>query len=180
MSLTVAFTATQTVGSPQNIVITDITTGSDVSAVSRRIYITNAANAYITAGPTVSTSPAYTSWALAAGSSLTLNVLSQDSAYNITLEYVDINGNVVASDIILEGFTLYNESFYYSLTQAQAQQNQPPPNIIQDSNYYMNKGILRTEIDSGNQALSLGSDIKTAQGCYDRATYMVSKQADNF
>lgn len=178
MAITVSFTASQVVGSPENIVITDASTGTDVSAVNRRIYVTNAAGTYLVPSGTTTD---YELFPLADGATKTLSdILSQDTAANITLSYVDVSGNVVATGTILQGFTLYNETFYYSLTQAQAQQNQPPPNIIQDSNYYGNKMILRVEIDSGNLALEYGSDITTAQGAYDRASYMVSKQSDYF
>lgn len=179
MPITVVFSASQVVGSSQNIVITDSSTGSDVTAVSRRVTITNSANAYITAGPVVSTAATYTAWPLAAGNTLTLNALSEDSAYNITLAYLDVSGNVVATDTILSGFTLFNETFYYSLTQAQASQSSPPP-IIQDTNYFSNKMQLRVLIDSGNQALELGADIVSAQNCYNMATAIVGKQNDLF
>lgn len=174
MAITVSFTVSQTVGSPQAINIVDTSTGSDVTATSRRIYITNSAGAYLTEGPTVSTAVAYTTWPIASGNSLTIDdILATDMAVNITLTYVNSGGSSVASDTSLEGFTMYNETFYYSLTQAQATQNQPPPMIIQDSNYYMNKIILRENIDDGNQAILYGSDITTAQSAYDRATYQV-------
>lgn len=177
MAITVSFTVNQVVGSPENIVLVDTSTGSDVLAVSRRIYITNSAGAYLTEGPTVSTTSAYTEWPIADGATITLeNILSQDSALNVTLTYVNVSGGSVASDTSLEGFTMYNETFYYSLTQAQATQNQPPPMIIQDSNYYMNKIILRENIDDGNQAILYGDDITTAQSAYDRATYQVLNQ----
>lgn len=176
--ITVSFSATQVVGSPENIVITDSSTGSDVTAVNRRLYFTDSSGAYVVPS---GTNTDYVLFPLSEGASKTVsNILLKDMALNVTLSYVDVNGAVVATDTILQGFTLYNESFYYTLTQAQAQQNQPPPNIIQDSNYYLNKLILRTEIDSGNQALELGGDITTAQGAYDRASYMVSKQSDYF
>ncbi len=178
MAITASFTVSQTVGLPSNINLLDTSSGSDISAVARRIYITNDAGAYLV--PTGTTTN-YVLFPLASGASISINVLTKDMALSITLQYVDINGNVVATTAaILEGFTLYNESFYYTLTQAQAQQNQPPPNIIQDSNYYGNKMILRVEIDSGNQAISLASDITTAQGCYDRATYMRLNEGNYF
>jgi len=175
MAITVSFTATQVVGSPENIVITDASTGTDVTAVNRRIYVTNAAGTYLVPSGTTTD---YELFPLADGAVKTLSdILAQDTAANITLSYVDISGNVVATGTILKGFTLYNETFYYSLTQAQAQQNQPPPNIIQDSNYYYQKMILRENIDDGNQALLYGSDITTAQNAYDRATYQVLNQS---
>lgn len=177
MPITVSFTVNQTVGAPQAINIVDTSTGSDVTAVSRRVYITNQAGSYLTEGPTISTSIAYTEWPLADGNNLTIDdILATDMAVNVTLSYVDINGVAVATDTSLEGFTMYNETFYYSLTQMQATQNQPPPMIIQDVNYYYNKMVLRENIDDGNQAILYGNDITTAQNAYDRATYQVLNQ----
>lgn len=173
MAITVSFQTSQVVGNPQNIVLVDTSQGTDVTAVARRIFIaTQSGSNLVPSGTTTN----YILWPLGAGSTITLNVLAQDSALNVTLEYVNVSGGVVAFDTVLEGFTLYNETFYYSLTQAQAMQNQPPPMIIQDSDYFTNKSILRTQIDDGNQAIALGNDITTAQAAYDRATYMVSHQ----
>ena len=180
MAITVSFTVSQVVGSPENIVITDTSTGSDVLAVNRRIYVTNAAGAYLTEDNTISTSSAYIEWPLAAGNTKTLSdILSQDMALNVTLTYVNVSGGTVATDTSLEGFTLYNETFYYGLTQAQASQSSPPP-IIQDTNYFSNKMQLRVLIDSGNQAITLGADIQTAQNCYNMATQMVNNENDYF
>jgi hypothetical protein len=174
MAITVSFTTTQVVGAPQNIVITDTSTGSDVTAVTRRIYLQTATDTYLV--PDGNPSDTYILWPIADGSVITLDVLDADAALDVTLMYVNVSGTSVAEDTLLRGFTLYNETFYYSLTQAQALQNQPPPMIIQDSNYYSNKMILRTEIDSGNQAIAYGADIVSAQNCYSRATYMVENQ----
>lgn len=181
MAITVAFSTNQVVGAPQNIVLVDQSTGTDVTAVSRRVYLVNAAGEYLTESGTSST-VAYTEWPLADGSTLTLDVLSMDMALNVTLSYVTVSGAVAngATDTKLCGFTLYNESFYYTLTEAQASQNTPPPTIIQDNNYYMNKMILRTNIDSGNQAISLAEDIGNGQDCYNLATYMRLNEGDFF
>jgi len=180
MAITAVFSTSQVVGNPQDIVLVDSSSGTDVLAVERRIYVVNAEGQYLTENYTVSDSVAYTAFPLADGATITLeNILSVDTAAYITLTYNDVSGDVRATVTNLIGFTLYNESFYYELTQNQAQQNQPPPMIMQDSNYYTNKGILRTEIDSGDNAISYGADIISAQACYDRATYMISKE-DNF
>ncbi len=172
MAISVSFTTSQVLGAPNNIVITDTSSGSDVTAVNRWVYITNAAGEYITeSGATTTVS--YTEFPLASGSVLTLDILSQDSALNIVLTYVNGSGGAVASGNGLAGFTLYNETFYYSLTQAQSSD----PSILMDTNYYSNKEKLRVNIDSGNQAIELGSDIQSAQECYDLATYMVNNQS---
>lgn len=179
MAITVSFTTSQVVGAPSQIVLVDTSTGSDVTAVGRRVYLVDAQGRYWTSSGS-STTSAYTNFPLASGSSITITALDEDMALNVTLSYVNSGGSVVATGTTLVGFTLYNETFYYSLTQAQAQQNMPPPVILQDSNYYTNKMILRVNIDSGNQAISLGSDITSAQNCYSMATYMVSKEDEYF
>lgn len=175
MSLSVSFTTSQTAGLPSQINVVDTTTGSDVTATQRRLYLVTATGQWLTEDG-LSDSSAYINWPIANGTSLTIDVLDSDMALDITLAYLNVSNAIVASDTDLRGFTLYNETFYYSLTQAQASQNQPPPMIIQDSNYYLNKLTLRTEIDSGNNAITYGADIMSAQNCYDRATYMVSNQ----
>lgn len=175
MAISVSFSTSQVLGAPSEIVITDSSTGSDASAVSRRVYIQNSLGEYITESGTT-TAVAYTTWPLADGNTLTLDILTQDSALDITLVYTNISGTSVAQDTNLCGFTLYNETAYYALTQAQASQNSPPPTIIQDSQYYLNKLILRTEIDSGNNAITYGDDIVSAQNAYNRATFMVNNE----
>lgn len=177
MAINVVFTTNQVIGAPQNVVINDASTGSDVSAVSRRLFFQNAQGAFVVPDATSTT---YVEWALASGNTLTLDLLDVDSALSVTLMYVNVSGTSVAEATSLKGFTLFNETFYYSLTQAQASQNQPPPMIIQDSNYYNNKSIFRDEIDSGNQAIIYGEDIVTAQNAYDRATYMRLNEGDFF
>lgn len=177
MPITADFTTSQVVGNPAEIVITDTSTGSDPSASTRRVYLQNALGEYVV--PDGNPSDEYILWPIGDGP-LTIDVLDEDAALSITLAYVDSGGTVLASDTQLCGFTLYNETFYYSLTQAQAMQNQPPPMIMQDTQYYNNKMKLRVEIDSGNQAISLGGDITTAQECYDRATYLRINQNDFF
>jgi len=181
MPITASFTTNQVVGNPQNIVLVDTSTGSDVLAVERRVYVVNAEGQYLTEDYTVSDSVAYIPFPIADGATITLeNILSVDTAAYITLTYNDVSGNVRATVTNLVGFTMYNMTFYYTLTQDQAQQNQPPPMIMQDSNYYTNKGILITEIDSGNNAIELGADITSAQACYDRATFLVANQNTYF
>jgi hypothetical protein len=175
--ITVAFSTNQVVGAPQNIVLVDSSSGTDVTAVNRRVYLVNAAGEYITESGTTTT-VAYTEWPLVDGATLTLDVLSVDAALNITLSYVTAGGAVAngATLTSLNGFTLFNESFLYTLTQAQSSD----PSILQDTNYYANKSKLRENIDSGNQAITLADDIQSAQQCYDLATYLVTNQAEFF
>ncbi len=179
MAITVAFSTSQTVGNTAGINIEDESTGSDVTAVSRRLYFVNSQGQWIDSNGNLSDTIAYTEWPIADGNSLTLNYLTGTTALNVTLSYVTSGGAVANGATLtkLQGFTLYAESFYYSLTQAQAQQNTPPPTILQDNSYYTQKMMLRVNIDSGDQAITLGGDITSAQNCYNLADYQIQNQS---
>lgn len=171
MPLTPNFTTSQQAGLPSNVIVTDTSTGSDVAIVARRVYLTNYAGEYVVADGTTTD---YTPWPLAQ-SSISINCLTQDSALQVTVEWVDVAGVVLYTKTSLAGFTLYNLTFYYSLTQGQAAVGNPSY-ILQDNNYFNNKSKLKTLIDSGNNAITLGYDITSAQECYDLATYLVTNQ----
>ena len=178
MALSPSYVASQIIGSPSTIKFVDTSTGSDGSIASRRIYLTDYNNSPIVPTGTTAT---YIVWPLADSTFLADVLNNRSMALNILVEWVDVNGDIVVSvSTRLQGFTLFAESFYFSLTQAQAMQNQPPPTIIGDSEYYSNKGILRTELDSGSQAITIGGDIVSAQGCYDRADFMCNNQQKFF
>ncbi len=171
MPLVPNFTTSQQAGLPSNVIVTDTSTGSDAAIASRRVFLVNYAGEYLVASGTTTN---YTVWPLAQ-TSISIDCLSVDTAVQITVNWVDAGGVTLYTKTSLAGFTLYNETFYYSLTQGQAAISQPSY-ILQDTTYFSNKSKLRVLIDSGNQAVTLGYDITTAQICYDLATDMVSNQ----
>lgn len=171
MPLTPNFSTSQQAGLPSNVVITDTSTGSDGAIVARRVFLTNYEGEYLVASGTTTN---YTPWPLV-DTTISINCLSQDTALIVTVNWVDAGGVTLYTKTSLAGFTLYNETFYYSLTQGQAAVGNPSY-ILQDNGYFSNKLKLRTLIDSGNQAVTLGYDITSAQVCYDMATYMVTNQ----
>ena len=160
MPLTPNFSTEQTIGFPSIVTITDDSTGSDVAITQRRVYLVDSEGEYVVPGGTTTD---YVEWDYA------------ETTLDITVHWLDVSNVVLYSKTLLKGFTLYNETFYYSLTQSQATQA-TPPNIIQDTGYYTNKLILRTLIDSGNQSITYGDDIATAQTMYNQATQMVANQ----
>ena len=176
MAITVSFTTSQTIGDNAGLNIVNTSTGSDAAASTRRIYLVNSQGQYVTENGTTD-AVAYTTWPIADGNSISLDVLTNMTALNITLMYVNSGGTSIAQATELCGFTLYGESFMYSLTQAQAQQSTPPPTILQDSNYYMQKVMLRVNIDSGNNAITYGDDIVSAQNCYNLGNYQIENES---
>ena len=175
MPLTPNFSTSQQAGLPSNVIITDTSTGSDVAVVERRVYLVNYAGEYVVADGTTTD---YTVWPLAQ-SSISIDCLSADTALTVTVDWVDVSGVTLYTKTVLAGFTLYNETFYYSLTQGQAAVSNPSY-ILQDTTYFQNKSKLRCLIDSGDQAVTLGYDITSAQTCYDLATFMVTNQNNYF
>jgi hypothetical protein len=169
------FTTSQQAGLPSDVIITDTSTGSDGAIVSRRVFLTNYAGEYVVADGTTTN---YTVWPLAQ-SSISIDCLTQDTALTVTVNWVDAGGVTLYTKTSLAGFTLYNETYYYSLTQGQAAVGNPSY-ILQDNNYFQNKSKLRCLIDSGNQAVTLGYDITSAQECYDLASFMVTNQNNYF
>ena len=161
-----AFTITQISGSPEDIVATSVTAGTDAAVTQRRIYISDSTGTFLVpSGVTTE----YNSWALATNPLTISNILSKDMACRFTVQWLDVN-DVVLYDSTQDavGLTLFNESFDYEKTQNIAAN----PTLVNDNNFMGNKYLLRTYIDSGNQAISLASDLVNAQLCYDAATAM--------
>ena len=175
MPLTPNFTTSQQVGLPSNVIITDTSTGSDPAIVDRAVFLVDYQGNFVV--PTGTTTN-YVLWPLAQPS-ISIDCLTQDTALAITVNWVDALGVTLYKKTVLAGFALYNESFYYSLTQGQAVVGNPSY-ILQDSNYFQNKSKLRCLIDSGDQAVTLGYDITSAQECYNLATYMTNNQNNFF
>lgn len=173
MSFVPNFTTSQTLGVPNSINFIDTSTGADAAIASRRIVILTANGTYLVQSGTTTT---YEVWALPLSTGITLNVLTQDTAPSITVQYLDVSNNILYSVTIPYSFTLNSETFYYTLTQKQ----QSNPTIVQDVNYYTNKMILRVSIDEANQAISFAGDIFSAQAALNRATDMVNHQQDYF
>ena len=147
---------------PANIILTDTSSGSDPDLTTRTVYI------YQVDG-TLLTTPI--NWPIS-DSSITMPVLTQSIALNIQVVWTSTNpipGSTYTYSQIY-AFTGFAENYYYSLTQMQTS----TPAIISDTFYYTNKLVLRVEIDSAVQAISLASDLYGSQNCLVRANYLIT------
>ncbi len=162
MPLTQNFSATQILGEPSEIVLTDTSTGSDVLVTSRRVYIQTADGSYLVEDGTTTD---YEVWSIA-DTSIILDVLPKDYAVLITVQWLNASDAVLYSKSGKSGFTMYNDTFDYGLTQMLAAN----PLLINDNAYQSNKFLLQTYISSGDEALSYAGDLYSAQQCYDKAT----------
>ena len=169
MPLVPNFTASQYSGTPSVITLTDTSTGSDVTIASRRVYLLQANGTFLVpAGNTTD----YILWDLV-DTSISIDVLSQDTALSITVQWMSGIDTVVTSKTISFAFTAYNETFYYGLTESQVANS----NLSASTNWYQSKLVLRVEIDSADQAITFASDIYSAQAALNRATYISTNQA---
>lgn len=169
MPLVPNFTASQFSGTPSVITLTDTSTGSDVAITSRRVYLLQANGTFLVPAGTTTD---YVVWDLV-DTSIDLDVLSQDSALSITVQWMSSTNTIVTSKTISFAFTAYNETFYYGLTESQVANS----NLSASTNWYQTKLILRVEIDSADQAITFASDIYSAQAALNRATYISTNQA---
>ena len=161
------FTVTQNSGTPSYLNYVD-TSVDLVGVASRRIYMLQADGTYLVVEGTVTD---YEVWSYAS-STISLNLLTQDTALSIKVDWLDSGNNVLYTKTIAYGFTAFNETFYYGLTQTQSVIQSP--NIALSTNYYQNKLLLRVLIEDGNQSISFASDVYSAQVAYDSATYLVT------
>jgi len=169
MPLVPNFTASQYSGTPSVITLTDTSTGSDVTIASRRVYLLQANGTFLV--PAENTTD-YILWDLV-DTSISIDVLSQDTALSITVQWMSGINTVVTSKTISFAFTAYNETFYYGLTESQVAN----ANLTASTNWYQTKLILRVEIDSADQAITFASDIYSAQAALNRATFISTNQA---
>lgn len=167
MPITALFSAAQSYATPSSITFTNLSTGTDVSAVSLRISLLTAQGTYLV--PSGNSSTQYITWPILS-STLTVDVLGgtegKDYALYCLMEYLNVSGGVVASKAQVLGFTTYNENFDFTLSQMLSG-NSP---LMNDNGFFGKKSLLRTYIDSGNKAVEIASDYLTAQICYDEAT----------
>jgi len=169
MPLSPNFTASQNSGTPNLIFLTDTSTGSDGTITKRRIYLLQSNGTYLVPAGTVTD---YIEWALV-DVTISLNVLIQDTALSITVQWLTASNVVVANKTTSFAFTAYNETFYYGLTESQVAN----ANLTASTNWYQTKMILRVELDSAYQAISFASDIFSAQAALNRATFISTNQS---
>ena len=164
MPLVPNFTASQFSGTPSVITLTDTSTGSDVTIAKRRIYLLQANGTFLVPPGTTTQ---YIQWDLV-NTSISLDVLAQDSALSITVQWLNSTNTVVTSKTISFAFTAYNETFFYGLNQNLVGNS----NLSASTDWFQYMSDLQLQIDSAQQAITFASDIYTAQAALNRATYI--------
>jgi len=164
MSFLPAASASSISGTAGSVLFTDLSSGSDGSISSRRIYVSDDTGTFIV--PT-GVSTQYSVWPLPLVDTITLALFSKAEAVKIVVQWLDVGGAIIYDyTIAAQGFPEYLEEFLYSQTERMSQN----PLLINDNNFWGNYSKCRTLTDAGNQAILLASDLYNAQQCYDAAT----------
>ena len=168
MALSVSFTAGQTPSSPNLVGLVDTTTGTDAAVVSRRIYITDAGgNAVVPSGTTT----AYIEWGnFPATTTISLNILTEDMALNIRVDWINISNAVLYSDENTFCFDEYLKQFAYELVQGLV------PPVTLDTNYAENLAKLWVAIKGAENSVTFANDIQASQNCLNQGTYLKTYQ----
>lgn len=164
MSFVPSISVSQLAATPQNVTITDDSTGSDGAISVRRIYVQTAAGTYLVESGTTTD---YEVW-LYANSSITLDILTQDECVNIIVQWLNSSNVVLYSYENQYPLSEYNKQFLVSLVSAQGL----TPGIVQDSNYSGNMATFWTNVVAGINQVEFAADISGGQACFNRATYM--------
>lgn len=175
MALTPNFSASQTIGEPGKINLSDISTGSDAAIVSRRVYIEDANGDYLVE---TGTTTDYEVWDYA-DSSITLDVLTQDTAANITVQWLSVSGIVLYTKTILYEFSLNGDQFLLNLTLAQISSNINSAGLSYNNTFYLNKMKVYVALNDAANAVEIGNNIAAAQAALNRSTDLISNN-NNF
>lgn len=163
MAFSPAFTVSQSAATPANVTLTDTSTGSDVSITQRRVYITdNNGNYLVPSG----TSTDYIQWAYATNPLLIEDLLTQDQAVTILVQWLDSGDNVLYSASNYYCLREFNKQNFISIIQAQALS----PGIVQDTTYFGNLCEYWINITGANVLVEDAGDLSGSQNCLNRAT----------
>lgn len=166
MAITPNFSESQTVGQPSILSLEDTSTGTDVTITQRRVTATKVDGTTLVED---GTSTSYEVWSGFPGTTtIDLDILDKDYALSVTVQWLTAGNAVVTSKTRLISVRMYNDTFYYQLTQAQTSN----PELMNNKNYYNNKKKLSVELEAADSAMLFGGDQYATQACLDRATYL--------
>lgn len=172
MPIVPSIAVSQLAATPQNITITDDSTGADAAITQRRVYIQTAQGTYLVESGTTTF---YEVWSYATDS-ITLDVLTEDQCVNIVCQWLDVSNVVLYTYTNQYPLAEYNKQFLVYLVAAQGL----TPGIVQDTNYSGNIATFWTNIIAGINQVDFAADTAGGQNCFNRATYMRINQANFF
>lgn len=173
MPLTPNFSVSQTAGDDATINVTDTSTGSDVTIVTRRLSFLTNSGTYLV--PTGNVDPQWVSWALI-DTTKSVSILNKNYALTVTVDWLDVSNAVVETKSLLICTSQSLEELAFNLLEQESE----PTYVSYDNDYLMNALALRMNIDNANRAVDTWGNISVAQNCLDRGQAMLVNQAKLF
>ncbi len=172
MPLVESFTATQSLGFPSRITLTDTSTGSDGAIAERRVTVVDSNGDYLVEEGTTTN---YEVWPYA-DATITLDLLTIDRAVYITVYWVNSGGATLYSKTILTVFRLYSITYYIYLIKSQSSNVK----LKDNANFYQNEIKLLCSLQEAYDSVYYAGDIKSAQSALTRAKSLVDNPANFF
>lgn len=171
MALSENFSTGQTLGLSNKITLTDLSTGSDVLVVARRVYLTdNKGNTYVETEVTTE----YNVWAnFPSTTTITLDVLTQDRCLWVRVDWVDVSGNVRYTKTVLTLFYLYARTYRIFLVKCMSSR----PKLPDLANFYYNFMRLNSSIKEAITSVEDITDISSAQAALNRAYQLINNKS---
>ena len=170
---TYQFTATESIGVPENITITDTSVSPDGGLTEKRVYLRLANGNYLTSDGESET-PTYTVWPIG-DVSITISCLTQSTAIDVTVTWM--TGSTItgeASESV--AFDEFDYLFAYDLIGSETSD----PSIVQDSNYYSNFIQFIVNLFNAENAVTTGADIWSSQQQLNKNYIMEQNQTKFF
>ena len=168
MAISPLFTATQVLGSPSEVVITDTSTGSDTESITkRRVYFTDKNGDAVNVSGTTTAYEQFNDYP--STTAITLDLLTQDLAADIRCDWLNASNVVKQTLTIRRDFTLYAKTYYISLIKS-LQSNQK---LKDSANFWKKVTELLDDIEMADDAILLLNDIYSSQAALNRAKELI-------
>jgi len=171
MPLIPLISATQSIGYNNLITLSDVSTGTDLTITSRRVYIRTAANQYLTEIQQSSSTPAYTTWSYA-DATIPLNVLTEATSPEITVEWY---AGATLVYTFTDTFTFALQNYVFALGKLADQTSSP--GVLQDLNYYNTFIQFIVNLFNAENAIDPGEDIYSSQGALNRNQLFIDNES---
>jgi hypothetical protein len=170
MSFSQNFSVAQSTADWTNLIFTDTSTGSDGAITQRTITIVKSNNAFLT---TESTD--YIPWPLVDTTIDVNGLITKDYSLLITVQWLDVSGNVLYYKTNLYLFKTYSSNEVYGVIQALTAN----PNIVRDRLYWID--LSKAHVDLSNAVLAtLYFQQIPSQWAIQRVNYLTDNQLTNF
>lgn len=166
MSLTVNFTSSESLSSPELITFTDISTGSDLSITGRRIYVQLYDGSYLPSGGNTD----YISWSYSDGS-IEVDLLTKSTTANVRVDWM-AGSTVAYTKTILTEWDLFDYLFLFGLLSSQTSS----PAVSSNTGYYPNSFKMITNLFQSESAVNDMDDLYSSQAALDRNQLFINNE----